>query len=190
MINYQANAYLVQIFHVVKYSIQGNNDTSFEFNMTMKRYAASAISLNESTMWIVGGHDGNIDSFTSEFITLNQSTKGPDLPFSYSLGCMVYSNFKMYLIGGKQNGSISSEVWIMDISEEFQIIKGPSLNVARNTHSCGAITDNQENNFIVVSGGKNDSGSTLDSVEILKLTLSTASWIFGKICILLALFKG
>ena len=56
-----------------------------------KRYSAAAVSLNETTLWIVGGRFAKRDDYSykikystyvtgsSEFVTLNQITKGPNL---------------------------------------------------------------------------------------------------------------
>ena len=144
--------------------------------MSTKRYGASSTGLNESLLWIIGGHDGNNDVLSSDFIGIDQVYKGPDIPFTLSFSCVTESDKDIYLIGGRQNGSTSSDVWIADT--ELQLRKGPSLNVARRLHSCGKMKDLNGNVLLVVSGGKDKSGMTLDSVEVLNLT-SSISWMIG-----------
>ena len=58
--------------------------------------------LNESTIWITGGF--KFEQKTTEFFTLGQeTTKGPELPFTIFSHCMVQVDDQtVYIIGGKQ----------------------------------------------------------------------------------------
>ena len=81
------------------------------------------------------------------------------------------------IIGGFQNGSNSNKVWEVDLSNNFTIKEGPSLNVSRNGHSCAKMILNGK--LIIVVAGGNDGKSCLDSVELLD-PHSKDGWILGK----------
>ena len=62
-----------------------------KLNNSKKRYLAAAVTLNETTLWIVGGRiakrslgfDSKFETYvtrSSEFLTLNKLTEGPNLP--------------------------------------------------------------------------------------------------------------
>ena len=58
-----------------------------EMKMIEKREWAASVALDQSTLWIVGGFNGNSYNAlkSTEFIKLGQlSVKGPDLPFKIS----------------------------------------------------------------------------------------------------------
>ena len=110
-----------------------------EIKMIEKRANAASVALDQSTLWIVGGWNGNNDLSATEFIKLGQpSVKGPDLPFTISCHSMIQYNEKsIYIIGGDQNDSgFSNKTWIVDPTNGFKITEGPSLNKARNSHGC------------------------------------------------------
>ena len=139
-----------------------------EMKMIEKRSAAASVALDQNTLWIVGGYNGNILSST-EFIKLGQpSVKGRDLPFKIRNHSMIqYDEKSIYIIGGRQNGSRSKKTWIVDPTNEFQITEGPSLNEGREDHGCAKMTLNGRT-ILVVAGGIGDDFETLDSVEILE----------------------
>ena len=152
-------------------------------NMLQKRAYASSVVLNNSTLWVVGGEDENYDDLSStEMVTLdNPPAKGPDLPFTIRRHCMVYFNKSaIYIIGGMQNGTISSsrDTWIIDPSTGFEIKKGPSMKEARSVFSCGRMFSHGNVQYIVVAGGNNYGGKNLDSVEILDPS-SDQGWTSG-----------
>ena len=112
-------------------------------------------------------------------ITLDQtSAKGPELPFTiYDHGMVKYNDHAIYIIGGWQNDSTSKDTWIVDPSNEFKIRKGPSLKEAREEFSCGKMILHGKV-YLVVAGGSDESGSSLDSVEILDPS-SDQGWTSG-----------
>ena len=134
--------------------------------MIEKRSGAASVAIDQNTLWIVGGQNGN-DLRSTEFIKLGQpSVKGPDLPFAISYHSMIqYDKKSIYIIGGGQNGLLFKNTWIVDPTNEFKITKGPSLNNGRSHHSCAKMTLNGRT-ILVVAGG-DGYGGVLDSVEIL-----------------------
>ena len=138
-----------------------------EMKMIEKRSGAASVALDQSTLWIVGGCNGD-DLSTTEFIKLGQpSVKGPDMPFRiYGHSMIQYDEKSIYIIGGKQNNSILSyKTWIVDPTNVFQITEGPSLNKGRADHGCAKMTINGRT-ILVVAGGFGNGGH-FDSVEIL-----------------------
>ena len=138
-----------------------------KMKMIEKRERAASVALDQSTLWIVGGHDEHLNALRStEFIKLGQpSVKGPDLPFTISDHSMIqYDEKSIYIIGGWQNESISRKTWIVDPTNGLKIKEGPSLNKARSSHGCAKMTINGRT-VLVVAGGY--TSGYLDSVEIL-----------------------
>ena len=89
----------------------------------------------------------------------------------------------IYIIGGKQDGEISNQVWIADPKNGFEIRKGPTLNEGRYFMSCGVFKDSDGVKKIVVAGGINATKNDTNTVEILDPEYSSNTWEFGKIYI-------
>ena len=87
----------------------------------------------------------------------------------------------IYIIGGKQDGEISNQVWIVDPKNGFEIRKGPTLNEGRYFMSCGVYKDYHGHKKIVVAGGINATKNDTNTVEILWPYTSSDTWEFGKI---------
>ena len=118
--------------------------------MLQKRVHSASVVVNEnkfmSKLWVTGGQDNDINSYrtlnNSEFVFFEEDTKlklkklnsvkGPDLPFTISQHEMAkIKENSIYIIGGKQNGGLSKNVWIVDPTNEYSIKKGPPLNNPR-----------------------------------------------------------
>ena len=103
---------------------------------------------------------------------------GPDLPFTIWTHSMVHVDpTAIYLIGGIQNDELSNKTWIIDPTNEFQIKVGPSLNIARNFHSCSKMRI-EGRIYLVVAGGFKDP-DILDSVELLDTSCPDQGWKKG-----------
>ena len=152
------------------------------FEMKMPRRNMSSVVLSDSKIWVTGGvNDIAISpgTMSTEIISLDQPpVPGPDLPFFVGDHSMEIVDPKtIYLIGGMQNGQTSNKTWIIDPTNNFQIKVGPSLNMARDSHSCSKMKI-EGRIFLVVAGGQDDSGP-LDSVELLDITYPDQGWKFG-----------
>ena len=112
----------------------GQSETKHDF-LLEKRCGAASVVLDQKTLWITGGEDGDKDLLTTEFISLHHSPlKGPDLPFTIERHGLVYFNEKsIYMIGGFQDKKISNRTWIINLSNGFSIKEGPPMNVPNHT---------------------------------------------------------
>ena len=126
--------------------------------MNVRRSNKALVKINDSTMWITGGKTGEI---STEFITLDGSKKGDDLPFDIEYHCMVkYDPKHILMIGGNyrlQGGKrvvATNKTWIIDTEQNFNVTEGPQLNQGRNSHYCGKLKDSYGNVIIVVVSGK------------------------------------
>ena len=148
------------------YSINSKG-TVFVTKMTHKRDYAASVNINEDTIWITGGWNGNYLS-SSEFMTVEGSMAGPELPIPVDGHQMVaIDNELTMVIGGFSPGSVTlAQTFYYDHSNE-QWIDGPTLNQARYAHAAGTVTDEVTiERLVVVSAGGFD-GSFLKSTEIL-----------------------
>ena len=159
----------------------GQNSTQM-FDMSANgRIFASSVKLNESTLWMTGGSNDYAFSLSStEFVNINGSVPGMDLPFNVIRHCMIqFEENTILLIGGYQNELHGSDkfTWIIDLANGFQISQGPKLIYGRTSHSCGKIKDKLGNVLIVVAGG--DSEESHNPTEILNTT-TMETWNEGK----------
>ena len=157
--------------------IDENGLQAFKMSSKNGRQYASSIKLNDTTMWITGGLDSNDNRlYSTEFVTVNGSSIGPNIPFRVLKHCMV--QFKpngIMLIGGRQNDDkYSARTWIIDLGDNFSVIEGPTLKKGRESHSCGKIIDENGHVHVVVAGGYK-----IDSVEFLDTSLMN-NWTKGK----------
>ena len=152
------------------------DDTGIFNNSAFGRMQASSIKLDQSTMWITGGYDFNINHLnTTEIVTLEGSIDGESLPFTVYGHCMVqYRSDSILLIGGSQNGNEDSDkTWIIDPTNDFNMTEGPSLKQGRMYHSCGKMKDEYGNVIVIVAGGYG-----MNSVERLNTT-HMKEWVKG-----------
>ena len=146
--------------------------------MTTKRSASASVQINATTLWILGGWNGDrLDS--SEFVELDSTVgkPGPKLPYAVSTHCAVkYAKDKVYMIGGRDGASLYlNKVLIFNPMNDFTHIEGPPLITKRRRHACGLMSNGQQSK-IVVAGGYNR--KHLSSVEIFDPTVN--NWIPGK----------
>ena len=155
------------------------------------RYKPSSIVLNNSTIWITGGT--KYQQKITEFFSLGQeTTKGPELPFTIFSHCMVQVDDQtVYIIGGKQEKEFNSvgkaelkglrQTWKIDPTNNFAIQPGPDLIEERADHACATMKI-KEKIFIVAAGGVNNR-----SVELLNTSAPEDGWKCGKYMIRLYL---
>ena len=106
--------------------------------MTSKRYGASSVVLNTTTMWFMGGKSASTTYLSSsEFITLENSVPGPSLhTYGYAYDCAVkYNESHVYRIGGTDHSG--STTWhygftyIYNPLDNFSRTSGPTMNYRR-----------------------------------------------------------
>ena len=147
--------------------------------MSHKRSSAASLNIDANTIWISGGFDGYNDLSSSEFITVEGSMEGPELPMPLRAHKMVAINNELtMIIGGRSYGSFFAETYYYNHSDE-QWIDGPNMNQARYVHAAGIITDEAtEERLVVVTGGFDVNGiDTLKSTELLL----DDNWSLGKL---------
>ena len=125
---------------------------------------------------------------SSEYITLEGSIPGPDMPISISSHALVAINKTVsVLIGGYTSESVILQVVFYVEHEDKNWSQGPELIQARTCHAAGLVTDEAKyDEFVIVTGGEYN-GIMLDSTEIL----IDNQWHLGKIthnCLILWYF--
>ena len=142
--------------------------------MVSERYTHTAVNLDSSRLWILGGSNNSVSYLkTTEIVSINKSVQGIDLPLPWRFGCAVNVNNKIYLIGGKRNYDVTNKVWIVDPSNGFEFKEGAPMNYNRRDHMCGVMPDGQT---IVVAGGfGKKSGRKTEFYDI-----KSATWKIGK----------
>ena len=135
---------------------------------------------NIPAFWLLGGISAEIVLDSTEIIFQGDTNRysGPNLPYKMFGMCAIkLSDDEIFVIGGgDEDYNDRNEVWIYNPQNDFARKQGPSLNIARQGHSCSTMRDG-EKTFIVVVDGFRGSGSA-DSVEIYDPTDKT--WHFGK----------
>ena len=142
---------------------------------------ASAVKLNDTTLWITGGSNAKaIQLDTTEFVTTTGTIEGINLPIGVSDHCMLQIKPELILIigGYQERTSFSDKTWIIDPTNGFNMTEGPSLKQRRKLHSCGTLKDEYGNVLVVVAGNNSQNAITLD-VEFLNTTL-LKKWEEGK----------
>ena len=158
--------------------------TSQMITMNSDRKFSSSVGLSNSMLWIMGGELRNHMSLdTTEFVTVEGSVNGPQLPEPVSAHCSVHfpGNGNVYVISGIHgslpNTKFSNKVWVANPSNKFTFSQGPSLDTPRQWPTCGTMSIGTKS-IIVVAGGNEDLTKITSSVEILD-PLSN-QWVAGK----------
>ena len=73
---------------------ENQDSTTKKTKLLESKSYASGVSLDESTLWITGGKNrgGNFALNSTEFVQINRSVAGPDLPFTIRHHGMVMCN--------------------------------------------------------------------------------------------------
>ena len=173
------------------YSLSGNVAPLITHMSTQRAYAAS-LAVNGASLWITGGLSIDVNSFlaSSEYITLEGSIPGPEMPIPFCYHTLVAINKTCsMIIGGMTTGPVTLQTVYYFENEGENWSHGPDLMQARWGHSAGIVTDKTTyDEFVIVTGGKNNE-IVLDSTEIL----IDNQWHHGKIshdCLILCNFYG
>jgi hypothetical protein len=143
-------------------------------HMSVGRWDAASIVINDNILWVTGGYNGGRLAST-EYVTVTGTMPGPDLPMALDSHAMVAINStcSMVIGGMYSSGYYSASTFFFDHNED-EWINGPSLMQARIYHATGIVTDEvTDESFVAVTGGHDD----LDSSEILQ----DGEWVQGKI---------
>ena len=150
------------------YNLNGKVATLITHMSAKRKYAASLV-INGASLWITGGLNTDTGTLaSSEYITLEGSIPGPDMPISVDSHALVAINKTCsLLIGGRNGGSITLPSVYYFEHEDENWSQGPDLMQARRWHAAGVVTDRITfDEFVIVTGGEYN-GIRLDSPEIL-----------------------
>lgn len=150
-------------------------------HMSVGRWNAACIVLNDTTMWVTGGtlYHNIFDPIAStEYMTVTGTIPGPDLPMELHGHALVAINTTCTMvIGGAEwySWDYSASTNYYDHNKD-EWINETNLMQARYNHAAGIVTDEvTDEHFIVVTGGDGYSGY-LDSTEIFQ----DGEWVQGK----------
>ena len=154
--------------------------TTFVTHMSVWRWFAASIVINDNILWVTGGESYNLQ-LSTEYIRMSGSMPGPDLPMALWGHAVVAINSSCDMIIGGAYGygaDIHALTFYYDhIGGGGAWINGPTLMQARRSHAAGIVTDEvTDEKFVVVTGGSYYP-HYLDSTEILQ----DGNWLQGKI---------
>ena len=156
--------------------------------MSAKRIYAASLVIDKKKLWITGGWSSDTGLLaSSEYITLEGSEPGPELPIAIDLHALVViDNTLAMLIGGRTSGNAPTPT--THYFDDHNWIQGPDLLQARRRHAAGIVTDEMTTEKLTIVTGGNCNGILLDSTEIL----INNQWNQGKMthCYSLELCKG
>ena len=150
------------------YSMNGKT-ASLITHISAKRIYAASLVINEASLWITGGFSSDTGKLAStEYITLEGSIPGPDMPISIDSHVLVaINNTFSLLIGGRMPGHVTLPTVYYFEYEGKNWSQGKDLMQARAGHAGGIVTDETTyDEFVIVTGGGYN-GIMLDSTEML-----------------------
>jgi N-acetylneuraminic acid mutarotase len=77
-------------------------------HMSVKRYHAASIVLNDNTLWVTGGKNSGGSLASTEYVTISGTLPGPDLPTTLFQHAMVAINSTCSMVIGGTKRSYSS----------------------------------------------------------------------------------
>ena len=145
------------------YSLNGNAATLITHMSAKRQYSASLI-IDKTKLWITGG----VYLASSEYITLEGSEPGPELPNRIDFHALVaIDNTLSMLIGGRTTGNVITQTTHYFDHQGHNWIQGPDLMQARRVHAAGIVTDEMTTEKLVIVTGGEYNGIILDSTEML-----------------------
>ena len=173
------------------YIFEGKNIKSGP-KLQTKRFLASSVVINDTTLWVTGGVTYQGQDFkaenlkevqTTELVTLDKSVSGPDLIHMPVKGhCLIsVSESKAMLTGGmrKLEGKkimVTKHTYFYDFrAEEWS--RGPWMTFSRFGHGCAAF-QMKSRQIYAVAGGIGKYKSTQSSVELFD-PVNSIKWIPG-----------
>ena len=116
---------------------------------------------------------------TTMFHANGLSYPGPVMPMVLDGQTLVKISDNQVCVFGLPRGKSDGETWFIN-TQNFQVARGPSLNVPR-TLGCGGVLKLEGVHYLVSCGGELKSPSVFRStvIELLNLSVPDASWTLG-----------
>ena len=142
--------------------------------LTQPRFYRAGVVISKLMLW---GTGGTMTEYSTDLVSLNQNAKvGPELPIKFLEHCVTKINdTHVILIGGIGNAENQAQTLLVDISRNFSMSKGPSLNRGRYDFSCGSFQFNDKT-IVIAAGGYDNINSV--STELWDLD-PKHGWIKG-----------
>jgi len=169
------------------YSLNGKTATLIT-HMSAKRAYAASLVIDKTKLWVTGGWSSDTGYLaSSEYITLQGSEPGPELPIPiYYHALVAIDNTLSLLIGGLNSEYAPIQTTHYFDHQAHNWIQGPDLMQARREHAAGVVIDEVTTEKLVIVTGGEHNGILLDSTEIL----FNNQWNQGKIAHYYSIYKG
>ena len=145
-------------------------------SLKFKRWRAASIVTNTG-LWILGGYGNGYLKSTELVSATGVEDKNP-LPIALRDACIVKINATTGIFTGGWNNEALKSTYYLDLTN-FNIKPGPDMISERYWHGCSSFTFNGHD-IAIVSGGKADANSYLDSTEYLDTSKEDPKWKLGK----------
>ena len=115
---------------------------------------------------------------STELVSMDSTTIGPDLPYEVGIHCMVKMNEEtVFIIGGSYFYYVSNRTTIVNPRDNFSMEFGPDLRIGRSYPACGIFEVNNKK-IVAVTGGEVGPDENGSSTELWDPN-SEDGWILG-----------
>ena len=115
---------------------------------------------------------------STELVSMDSTTIGPDLPYEVGIHCMVKMNEEtVFIIGGSHFYYVSNRTTIVNPRDNFSMEFGPDLRIGRSYPACGIFEVNYKK-IVAVTGGEVGPDENGSSTELWDPN-SEDGWILG-----------
>jgi sialate O-acetylesterase len=128
---------------------------------------AYGVSITTSDgIFCVGGQNNETSSSAAYKISFDKQMKNatveelPNLPVTFDNGAGALVDNSIYIVGGNQNGSASSDVWFLNLDSKQSWVQAPALPVQGGLVQPSA-TGTADNKFLIFGGFTPPSGDSL-----------------------------
>ena len=171
------------------YDYDKNDDSCYHINSATGQFEKTKVSLKSKRgfaasivtntgLWILGGN-GNTRYFKStELVSATGVEDKNPLPIALRDACIVKINATTGIFTGGWKEKALKSTYYLDLTN-FNIKPGPDMISERYGHGCSSFTFNGHD-IAIVSGGKADANSYLDTTEYLDTSKEDPKWKLGK----------
>ncbi len=167
------------------HSLSVVNGSYFEVSMLSSRSGAASVVLNNSrSLWMTGGYNLEVKSWTTEIIHLNQegnltACPGPHMPVSglkYHCIEQIGPGMAALLVGGQVYNlkGRSKRAWSINPEVEDTWTEQAPMDIGRSNHACAILdelTGPGVTRIAIAAGGFTFDGVITDAVELLRIEI-------------------